>query len=629
MISVFKKALDFVICLCIIISSTVTGGKADGMIKTISANIIRGILSGELGVTVSSDISDPDRIVEILKYDKKGNAFFDDIDYDDLSRTSWSPSKHIGRTLKLAICFTKEENTGKKELYKQATLSLIDFWIASDCQSDNWWFNKLSNPNALGEIGILMQDYLSRSELYGLAELISRGCFTVNHQVRKHTGANAIDIAMSSIKFGVLTGSRLAIRDAVKIVSKELNYSDSEGLKSDNTFFQHGNRIYMGGYGITFISGMTKLIYILDGTEYNFKKEQLEKFAGFILDGLQIMSFGNTLDPTTIGRSVSRVNSGKLGGITGSLIMLANSEQMPRKDELLAYAESIRNNTKKDYGLHYFDESEFLVINNSDFYFSFRGGRNDLVYSEIINDENVLSYNSSFPGVTTVMHTGDEYYNIAPVLDYSYIPGTTAVYETDGELLAHEDYTYRNLEGTYGGFEKNGKAVCFASTEHEGIGMTVACFATDNAAFLLGAGMKDSKGREMNTTIDQCFVADDFTINGNEIVHNRIKYTIIDGGEVSVESEHRNGNWARNNLPVKDLAAEGDVLTISLKNKGSYAYSVMSVNTDACAEIISNTESLQAIKLPDGNVAAVFYQSGSFEYNGVTYSGTAGNAYIY
>ncbi len=50
--------------------------------------------------------------------------------------------------------------------------------------------------------------------------------------------------------------------------------------------------------------------------------------------------------------------------------------------------------------------------------------------------------------------------------------------------------------------------------------------------------------------------------------------------------------------------------------------------TDENIKIICNTDSIQAIELPDGRIASVFYKNGSFEYNGKTFSGKAGNAYI-
>ena len=629
MISPFRKFISAILVFFMSVNSFITGGYGDKNIEIITENITDGLLSGTLGPFSSSDIKEADKIIEAVIFDDDGDCLFPDIDYESTDRAFWPASRHIARTERLAILYRLETDADKKEEYKEYIFGLLDYWIKHDYQSDNWWYNRLSNSNVLGEIGVLMRNDMSRKQIRKLAELVGRGCFTVSPETNDHTGANAIDLAMSSIKFGALTGNRRAIRKAVRVVSSELKYSDDEGLKNDGTFFQHGKRLYMGGYGITFINGMTNLIAMLSGTKYIFTKEQLTPFANFILDGLRIMSFGSTLDPTTMGRSVSRKNPQPLNGTTVSLMKLADIEEMPRRDEIKEYVESIKNNTKKDYGLKYFDTAKFLVINNSDFYFSFRGGDSNLAYSEIINDENILSYNSSFPGVTTIMHTGKEYNNISPVFDYSFVPGSTAVYETDAELLAHEDYTYRYLKGTYGSAVSDNAAVVFVKTSHEGIDMTVSCFATDNAAVLLGAGMKDSKDRKMNTAIDQSFYAGSFVRDGSTVIHNGIKYTVLEGGKLSAGSEHRTGNWRRNNPTLADETAEGDIFTISIENTGSYAYSVMSQNTDEQFEVIVNTEKIQAVRMPDGKIAASFFAKGEFSFGGKTYSGKAGEAKIF
>ncbi|MCR5783537.1 MAG: hypothetical protein K6G90_12490, partial [Clostridia bacterium] len=166
-------------------------------------------------------------------------------------------------------------------------------------------------------------------------------------------------------------------------------------------------------------------------------------------------------------------------------------------------------------------------------------------------------------------------------------------------------------------------------TTHEGIEMTVSCFATDNAVILLGAGMKDGAGRQMFTTLDQSYFTGEFSQDGNTVIHNGIKYELLEGGTLIAENVHRAGSWRRNNLTYSDIPAEGDIFTVYTENTGSYAYTVMSENTDAEFEVIENTPSVQAVRLPDGRIAAAFFAGGSFTYNGNTYNGKAGTAYIF
>ena len=629
MIDPFTKIISIILCFFILNFSSLIPGSGKDDIDMIAQNIVDGLTDGSLNMFEGPDIYDGDTIVSLIAYDADGDCYFSDIDYTNNDRTTWQAARHIKRAERLAVLYRQQTDTAKKEEYRAYILGLIDHWIKKDYQNPNWWHNKLCNPNVLGELGILMKDDLSKDQLLRLSELVGRGCFTVSPLLYAYTGANAIDLSMSTIKFGALTGSKTAVKTAVKVISGELKYSLTEGMKKDHTYFQHGNRLYMGGYGVTFINGITNIIAMLSGTEFIFTQKQFEPFAAFILDGMRKMSFGSTLDPTTMGRSVSRLNAQPLGSIVPALMKLSTVKEMPRRDEIKDFALSITNGTKGNYGLQYFDDAEFLVINDPDFYFSFRGGSNTMVYSEVVNDENVLGYNSSVPGVTTIMSKGGEYVNIAPIYDYSFVPGVTSVYETDNELKAHGDFSYRVLPGIYGGTYSDGAAVLSAKTSHDGIDMTVTCFATDNAAVILGAGMKDAKGRSMNTCIDQSYYAGSFTNDGGTVIHNGIKYTLIDGGELTAGPVHRTGNWRRNNLSYTDAPVEADLFNIYFKNSGAYAYSVSAENTEAEFEVIVNTEKVQAVRLPDGRIAAAFFAVTGFECDGKTVRGIPGEVKIF
>lgn len=629
MIATVQKFFSMLLVTLMVFFSTYFGAGNKDSVNAIGDNITEGLLNGTLSPFSGSDIADPGAIRSLIAEDADGNCYFTDIDYGNQDRAVWPAARHLTRTERLAILFRRETDPDARAAYKDLIVKLLAHWIKNDYTNPNWWHNKLSDPNILGEIGVLMKDELEAGQLKELAVLVGRGCYSVDPTLVAYTGANAVDIAMSSIKFGVITGYASAIKSALRVVSNALNYSLSEGVKKDGTFFQHGNRLYMGGYGAVFISGMAKVIRMVGGTDFMLSGSRLEPLSEFILTGLRTMSFGNVLDPTVMGRSVSRPNAQPLPGIVSSLKVLAGTDGMPRREEIMAYAASIESNTKQNYGLHYFDNAKFLVINNGDFYFSFRGGDNLMYYAEITNDENILCYNSTFPGVTTVMRTGSEYLNISPLYDYSAIPGTTAVPETDEEIAAHDDATYRALTGVYGGKAADGAAAVFAKTKHEGIEMTVSCFATDDAAILLGAGMKNDSGKPMVTTLDQSYYTGDFVQDGNVVIHNGIRYELLEGGTLIAENEHRTGSWRRNNLTLADIAAEGDIFTVYTENTGSYAYTVMAENTDARFEVIVNTPSVQAVRLPDGRVAAAFYSAGSFTDNGKTYVGVIGTAKIF
>ena len=122
----------------------------------------------------------------------------------------------------------------------------------------------------------------------------------------------------------------------------------------------------------------------------------------------------------------------------------------------------------------------------------------------------------------------------------------------------------------------------------------------------------------MITTIQQCNYAGTHTFDGKNIIHSGIKYSILQGGEAHVYTQQQRGNYKRNNLSENSTMYSGEVFFATLNNNGSYAYSVMGEHTDDNYIVIENNESIQAVVLPNGKIAAVFYEPGSFDYGGKT-----------
>jgi len=531
---------------------------------------------------------------------------------------------HLSRTLKLAQEYSSTENPARKAEIGAVIPGLLAYWAKNDYQCSNWWYNVISTPNLLGEIALLARDAIPQNVIAAILPLMADGCFTENCSPKDYTGANAAWLAYSTLKYGILTHSDAAIQSAVNKLKSELDFSTGEGIRTDGTFMQHGARLYSGGYGIDLISNTADMLYLMDGTAYGLREDDFSALSTMILEGLQYLSIGNLAEPQSVGRKIALPGGTSLDGLPQYLRMLAALDEMPDKDELEAYALSIENNTRASLGLKYFDQARLIVIYNPDFYFCFRGCGKNLYYAENLNDENILSYNSSFGTTTTIVGRTADFEALQPVQDYSLIPGTTAVYETDEQLLAHTDYNKRKLSGTFGGKTVGDFAVSFAQSKHENISFTVACFATENSAILLGTGLSTTEKKAMVTTLQQEIARGDYTRSGDTVIHNGVKYTKLSGGELTAVIKTQTGNWRRNDATGNADAHAEDVFTLTMEDVGSYAYTVMGENTDETYEVLSNTTTVQAVKMPDGTVCAVFYGIGYFKYDGEYHLGKAG-----
>ena len=172
-------------------------------------------------------------------------------------------------------------------------------------------------------------------------------------------------------------------------------------------------------------------------------------------------------------------------------------------------------------------------------------------------------------------------------------------------------------------------AICAAKTSHEGNDMTVSCFATDKSAVILGTGMTNTEGKPMITTIEQCRYAGTYQSDGRNITHAGIKYSILQGGNVNVYTENRTGTYQRNNKTANSTTYSGEVFFATMDYSGGFAYSVMAEKDSDSYTVIENNEKIQAVRLPNGKIAAVFIKPGSFSFEGKRYTSLFAKAVIF
>jgi hypothetical protein len=224
------------------------------------------------------------------------------------------------------------------------------------------------------------------------------------------------------------------------------------------------------------------------------------------------------------------------------------------------------------------------------------------------------------------MRTGAEYYNVSPLLDFSYIPGTTTREETDEQILAYPDFTwYKVNTDTYGGAEIGDIGVCFIGGENYGVTSTVAAFALPFGMVLLGTDLSEVNSKEIHTTVNQCNLLSEVRVeaDGREIIHGGVLYRNLDEKtRFEYKCEHKEypyrRNWRPNNMPVS-----GDIFKLYVPKEpqnNSYAYMVCEEELrDSTVEILRNDSECQAIKIPGGRIAAVFHKTGNHTILGKEY----------
>jgi hypothetical protein len=94
-------------------------------------------------------------------------------------------------------------------------------------------------------------------------------------------------------------------------------------------------------------------------------------------------------------------------------------------------------------------------------------------------------------------------------------------------------------------------------------------------------------------------------------------------------TEPKSGSWRRNNIALSEEIVRKDILTLSIDHpadrKCKYAYMISSADTPTpSVEVLQNDSDVQAIRLPDGSIMAVFHNAAKISVDGREIIGEAG-----
>ncbi len=551
-----------------------------------------------------------------------GTRYWPDLDYQDQTRSTWQAAVHHQRLLNL-LRQNGEARLHTDAEYRNTVLEALEFWLQNRFANPNWWHNQIGVSQNIGNILLLLSPVLPQDMLERGIEVISAGSMARVPEIsREWTGANLIWGVGNTVRHAVLAEDEAILAQAMTRAGGELELAP-EGIQPDGSFFQHGPRLYSGGYGRSFAWEIAQLAYILQGTPWQFPQEKLDCFLTHILDGLRYMTRGSSLDYACVGRELTRPGDLKVGILEKALKLLVRIPEMPRQEELKAYLASIQGGAPL-IGTRYFPNAALLCHHIDGLYVGGKFATDHTWDAEICNDEGELCYNMSYGTHLCIMADGEEYVDIPPLWDYSKIPGTTARPETDAEILAHRDWWCAPLPGShYGGLQNGDCAAVYELAQHDGIEALVTHFAIPGGYVCLGAAIR---GEALITTVDQCHCRSEVIREGASLLHGGVRYTALADTRLNREVKAVTGSWHRNNFAQPDTPVSGRVLTVYIPQKTDhYAFLLSPAGKDAPeVTVLRNDEAVQAIALADGRVLAVFHREDELSLPGRTIHGTPG-----
>ena len=580
------------------------------------------------------------------------NGSFSDIDYDDTQMTNWTPIKHIERLSDFVYAYTNEKNKyyQNEDLYQKIVKGL-EYWYDVDSESDNWWHNQISEPQKLGVL--LIQMRIGKKQIpQELETKILKRIQETGGDPAKWTGANRTDIALHWIYRSCLTQNEADLKTAIDNVFNPVVYTTEEGFQHDNSYFQHGEQLYIGGYGDEILKGVTQVASYALGTQYQLDKEKVELLSKFMRETYYRAVRGQNMSFDVVGRSVSR--PGLLNKRTTATYAKRMIDIDPtHADEYKAIIARLNRKQPADYQVtashtHYF-RGDYSLHVRPQYNFDVRLASTRTKKCEYGNKENLKTYFMS-DGCTNITQTGDEYFNIFPVWNWCHIPGTTApqlekvpMDPKAWGVLGTSTYAGGVSDSIYGA-----TAYAYMDTNPEvNTGAKKSWYFFDNEVVCLGAGIQSTSTYPVHTTVNQCFLKDGIMVdkgdkeetlaNGSHtlqapqwVLHDKIGYFFPQKEEVFLTAQTQSGRWYDINTSKSKKEEKMDVFTLGINHgvgpkDGSYAYIIVPGKTSAqemkayqkknAIEILSNNPKIQAVRNTKLNVWMVtFFEAGTFTH---------------
>ncbi|MBI4979552.1 MAG: hypothetical protein HZC28_18890 [Spirochaetes bacterium] len=558
------------------------------------------------------------------------------IAYDDRSRARWAPQKHLDNIYAMTYDYVRitNENATQRTMLKSVIDRALAYWFSRDPKSDNWWHNEIGAQLTLTKTALLLDGELTPEQRAKIVVILKRS------STDRMTGGNLTWTAGHTVVRGVIERNPAVAAYAFKLIADEIRVAsgDDEGVKTDGTFHQHGQQIYNSGYGAVFAVDASRFLYYAAGTVFEFPKEKLDILTSYVLDGSRWMLYRNLIDYSSRGREITRASGVPGVNFLGEVCKNLKTQRGPRQPEVAAFHEELTNKINSLVGNRHFWKSDYMIHRRASWMMSVKMLSLRMQSGELVNDEGKRSHLLS-DGLTYI-YTGDglSYHNIFPVWDWKRLPGITAVWSPEppeGKVPSRGEKDFA------GGVSDGTNGVCGFFHTRKTLAAHKAYFFFDNVCLALGAGISDTSGKPVYTSLNQCLLKGPVTIGtgdapralsrGKEdaadakwLHHDGVGYLLL-GNRVTVNADAEQGSW-------KDIStsASGDVIRTDVfsawinhganPENAAYAYiiapgtgdDIKKLAADMPVRVITNTDLVQAAEdSARAVVQAVFFQPGS------------------
>ncbi len=348
------------------------------------------------------------------------------INYTDVSRTGFEHRIHLENMLLMSRAYAHRDSAfhGDRRL-RDALMSALDYWLANDFISDNWWWNEMGTPRLLSRTLLLIDGELSDEQRAAGVRIASRASL---EGFGARPGGDLIQIAGIMGKRALLENNSDDIKKAVNAMTTQVRIGSGRGLQPDLSLQHRTDRVTSTlTYGYGFASSYADYALKLKDTSYMFSEGTLKLMIDFYLDGIhKSTALGRYRDPPQLNRGITRRSPQRpLSAAVPRALAAVSDYRRGELEKLVAVREG-RQEPRFSFN-KYFWSSEYFTHQRPHYFASVRmySTRNHSV--EVPYNEEGLRNHYLADGSNFLTRKGNEYNEIMPVYDWRKIPGTTVV----------------------------------------------------------------------------------------------------------------------------------------------------------------------------------------------------------
>ncbi|MFH0919484.1 MAG: polysaccharide lyase family 8 super-sandwich domain-containing protein, partial [Fibrobacterota bacterium] len=587
-----------------------------------------------------------------------------------LAVSPWPAMNHYSRMRTMALAYT----TRGQGLFQSDSLcnaielaldSIHDHVYSGVSLVNNYWYWLQGLPYTYGQTLVLLEGKVD-STLFAQAAATMTWFFTHPNADTWGAPGDAINVALGRLYYGVISGSTAALSKAYSLAKKEFgSLISGDGIYPDFSAVHHQTQLYIGAYGAQIAADGPRYQLFTRGTAYALGASELSKLNGFIAEATAWCLYDKYYDPSVIGRTITRVSSNGLDGLTGLVLMASQSgpyqtflqrvskrmleswfSQLPA--EIASLASDIYKTSETaawPNGYKNFFSTYFSVHRGPNYYMSVKMMGPGIQSSEQINGEGLKSWHLS-DGLTYIFRSGEEYYthHVFPTLDWNRMPGTT-IQKKYYAPMGLDTRGAINNNPFVGGVEcgRYGASAMDFSSSFQALTAKKSWFFFDDAMVCLGSDITCPTTDTAETIVNQRPLSANglpLIVNGSTVTSalgwsgkiadaswaacDSMGYYFPGGCELSAKAVTQTGRWR--SIGSGDTTLHSNPMLTLWINHGinaagaDYAYAVLPNKSAADmaayaatpgVHVVANNDTLQAVEnTPLNALGAVFWKPG-------------------